>query len=949
MATIYLYPRQDDESYRIAISCPSGNTSSSAYIDSDVMAQVDRVVPEPSDGYMWAGAWINDEGWELAEGEHISNGARFYADWEYIGEDPDNPGGDGLYCPDCGSSSYDGDYCPDCGYPNNTPGGDTTGCPSCGSSNYSGTICPDCGYPSFQSCPNCGNYYDGSQCHNCGYVAGSDYAVTYIFNAGSGTLNVPSSVVVEIGESYTLYSDMVTPPADYEFTGWMDEYMNSYSPDETLSNSGLGGGTVTLYAQYIYVGGGTPEDGWTTCDICGTNYQGETCPNCGGDPYYWGTCPNCGSPLTQSGYCSAGCGWSPDEPGPGPNYCPECGIEHDDPTDCPYYYGRCSVCGTGLTELESESGLCAEHGGPFVALVDGVEKTLTINDVVQGEDKPGLAFGGLVATDHFSTRDAGSTIRDVSRSYTSFYNLKFTFNPGEGSGGPSNNPYIYSYDLYSDANGESGAYPNSYLPEEVPVSSTEFLYWEGTDENGNKVTFSPGSDVSRSTRGYDLVAVYYTNTIKYDANGADSGDVPVDSNIYNVGDTVTVLGQGNLAKEGYVFSGWSVNPYNVYGDYQAGDTFTFQESVTLYAQWRQQYTSTVTYDANGGIGAPDTDYYYTYEPTPTYPNYVVSSIVPTRDGYIFTGWLLEVEAGYEYDFKSGVIYQPGETVLPIYEYAYSGPDFNFVAQWEEKSSSVTCYFDPVDSYGNGCWAYADTDDDTTLRAVTSDENGQLLIGEYTTVVPPRGGFYYFDDSGNAVSCDGIWIGPVTGKQYECYRSNETNWQCAITPDPEDLVDGAVFKAYYIYNYITVNYKNIVDDTFPSSQQLMIATGDMEGDRTKFYTPITSQIPKDPEGRRFLGWSYTIESSSIYQSSGEYRVSPGEFIRDLVRYITKETSIVDNALYAIWEDPVDGCNVQVKTISGWMQGKEVWKKTESGWVRGKGDVRVNTEEGWSHEA
>jgi hypothetical protein len=54
-------------------------------------------------------------------------------------------------------------------------------------------------------------------------------------------------------------------------------------------------------------------------------------------------------------------------------------------------------------------------------------------------------------------------------------------------------------------------------------------------------------------------ATYFT--ITYNANGADSGSVPIDSNQYSSSATVTVLDNtGNLARAGYVFGGWSPTP-----------------------------------------------------------------------------------------------------------------------------------------------------------------------------------------------------------------------------------------------------------------------------------------------------------------------------------------------------------------------------------------------------
>jgi hypothetical protein len=47
-------------------------------------------------------------------------------------------------------------------------------------------------------------------------------------------------------------------------------------------------------------------------------------------------------------------------------------------------------------------------------------------------------------------------------------------------------------------------------------------------------------------------------SVTYDANGSNSGNPPEDSNEYEEGSTVTVLGNtGSLGKTGYTFAGWN--------------------------------------------------------------------------------------------------------------------------------------------------------------------------------------------------------------------------------------------------------------------------------------------------------------------------------------------------------------------------------------------------------
>ncbi|MDH7483524.1 MAG: InlB B-repeat-containing protein [Spirochaetales bacterium] len=83
----------------------------------------------------------------------------------------------------------------------------------------------------------------------------------------------------------------------------------------------------------------------------------------------------------------------------------------------------------------------------------------------------------------------------------------------------------------------------------------------------------------------NLFINYYT--VIYDANGADSGTVPTDSNRYRQGAVVMVQSNnGNLAKTGYSFAGWNTKADGSGTTYQGGSTFTMgEENVILYAQW----------------------------------------------------------------------------------------------------------------------------------------------------------------------------------------------------------------------------------------------------------------------------------------------------------------------------------------------------------------------------
>ena len=91
------------------------------------------------------------------------------------------------------------------------------------------------------------------------------------------------------------------------------------------------------------------------------------------------------------------------------------------------------------------------------------------------------------------------------------------------------------------------------------------------------------------------------------------------------------------------------------------------------ASWPKPTSYTVTYDANGGTGAPiDSTVRELGDP------FVIPQQVPVRDGYFFCGWLKD---------GSGSHYRwPGETVNTSIE---QDNIIKMVAQWGEKNLSVT--------------------------------------------------------------------------------------------------------------------------------------------------------------------------------------------------------------------------------------------------------------------
>ena len=116
-------------------------------------------------------------------------------------------------------------------------------------------------------------------------------------------------------------------------------------------------------------------------------------------------------------------------------------------------------------------------------------------------------------------------------------------------------------------------------------------------------------------------------TVSYYANG---GSGAPDSQTKIHGQDLT-LRSTKPTKTGYIFKGWTNDPNSTEVIWTAGGKYTINASRKLYAVW-QAKTYTISYNANGGSGAPKSQ-------TKTYgKDLTLSSTKPTRTNYNFEGW-----------------------------------------------------------------------------------------------------------------------------------------------------------------------------------------------------------------------------------------------------------------------------------------------------------------------
>ena len=201
-----------------------------------------------------------------------------------------------------------------------------------------------------------------------------------------------------------------------------------------------------------------------------------------------------------------------------------------------------------------------------VELELGAASSITVNSVK-------LAVG---------SSESSSNIDTITKDSGDLFNTTLTFTPSSGSEWATSSYYTFTLN--------------------VSVSGTSNKF----------VAFN-------SAKFYRNASSGSTYTVIYDLNGGTgTSNIPEDDNEYSSGDTVTVLGIGDVQKSGYSFVNWSDGS----NTYDEGDTFSITTNTTLTAQWYKNdsisvvsgketnniytgaslvLTSCVTYDGDGAL------------------------------------------------------------------------------------------------------------------------------------------------------------------------------------------------------------------------------------------------------------------------------------------------------------------------------------------------------------
>lgn len=182
--------------------------------------------------------------------------------------------------------------------------------------------------------------------------------------------------------------------------------------------------------------------------------------------------------------------------------------------------------------------------------------------------------------------------------------------------------------------------------------------------------------------GYDESVTY---TVVYDANGG-TGAPGSQVKTHNV---ILVLSNTKPSRTGYVFEGWATSRTATAAAYSAGGNYTANAGTTLYAVWRTN-NYTVTYNANGGSGAPGAQ-------NKTHGvDLTLSTVIPSRNGYTFLGWAI-TNTDTTVAYSAGATYNNNVsvTLYAVWQeinYDFSVSDLKITPEVVNQYSNVTVNF-----------------------------------------------------------------------------------------------------------------------------------------------------------------------------------------------------------------------------------------------------------------
>lgn len=221
------------------------------------------------------------------------------------------------------------------------------------------------------------------------------------------------------------------------------------------------------------------------------------------------------------------------------------------------------------------------------------------------------------------TANASVTLYAIWKAIT--YTVKYNANGGNGAPSSQTKTYGKTLTLSSTVPTRSSINDNGTL------TTYTFKGW-ATSATSTSVAYKAGASYTANA-AITLYAVWSkaVSTSMFDVSYNTSGGSEVISQIKVSGKTLA-LRDTIPVKNGYTFAGWGLSADTTTVSYSAGDSYTSDEDIVLYAIWTP-WSHTVTFDIMGGIGDLPKDFVKTTG---------VDAIIPdcsiTKKGHVFKYW-----------------------------------------------------------------------------------------------------------------------------------------------------------------------------------------------------------------------------------------------------------------------------------------------------------------------
>ncbi len=422
------------------------------------------------------------------------------------------------------------------------------------------------------------------------------------FDARGGSVS-PSYINVRYGEPY---GELPVPVRDgYRFAGWEDGNGNSVDSSTRMASST----TVRIYANWTEQTYNIIYDSNSGADAVSNMSANQTKP-------YTQSVKLSSTEPSRYGYIFKGWNTKPD--GSGTTY--KGGTNYQTNADLTLYAqwkgteSRVSFDSNGGTDVNQV--ITVTYGSPYGPLPEPTQTGKDLTGWYPSKDKP--SDKPITAE---SIVDKVNDFTLYARWETAKYNITYLPNNTSVSNMPANSVRLY---------GQSGFKLGTEIPKRTGFTFSEW----NTQADGSGVSYAPGQAYD-SDAHLTLHAIWERDkyAVVYDAN---SGANPP-GNDYKYYDIPYSISNTMPEKTGYEFTEWNTEPDGSGVTYFAGDTYTKNEPVTLYAIWNPE-TYYVSFNAMGGKCSVKSRG-YTYDSTYELP-------AVTRKGYTFDGWFTQETGGY---------------------------------------------------------------------------------------------------------------------------------------------------------------------------------------------------------------------------------------------------------------------------------------------------------------